>query len=56
MRSVADRVISNVDRILRKDRLLFDSRFYHSQRLWVICDEHFEQLSFPAPNISAQRR
>lgn len=26
MRSVAERVISNVDRLLRKDRLLYDSR------------------------------
>lgn len=47
MRTVAERVISNVDRLLRKDRLLFDSRFYYSQRLWVICDEHFEQAVNP---------
>ena len=47
MRSVAERVISNVDRLLRKDRLLFDSRFYYSERLWVICDEHFKQTFNP---------
>ena len=47
MRSVAERVISNVDRLLRKERLFFDSRFYYSQRLWVTCDEHFEQAVNP---------
>lgn len=47
MRSVAERVISNVDKLLRKDRLLFDSRFYYSERLWVICDEHFKQTFNP---------
>ncbi len=47
MRSAASRVTSNVDRLLRKERVLYDSRFFYSQRLWVICDEHFEQVFNP---------
>ena len=43
MRPVVTRSADNVDRLLRKERLLYDSRYFYSKRLWVICDEHFEQ-------------
>ncbi len=53
MRSATSRVESNVDKLLRKERLLYASRFFYSQLLWVICDEHFEQVINPRTKQSS---